>query len=118
MAGITYVATWSGFVYVAFVTDVFTRRIVGWRVATSMRTDLVLDALEQALWASKGAEGVIHHSDRGGQYLSISYTEPLAETGVASSVGSRGDSYDNALAETISGLYKTEVIHSVARGGL
>jgi len=111
VADITYVATWSGFVYVAFITDVFARCIVGWRVATSMRTDLVLDALEQALWARKGSEGVIHHSDRGSQYLSICYTERLAEAGVASSVGSRGDSYDNALAETINGLYKTEVIH-------
>jgi putative transposase len=111
VADITYVATWSGFVYVAFVIDVFARYIVGWRVARSMRTDLVLDALEQALWARKGAEGVIHHSDRGSQYLSICYTERLAEAGMASSVGSRGDSYDNALAETINGLYKTEVIH-------
>ena len=108
---ITYVATWSGFVYVAFVTDVFARCIVGWRVATSKRTVLVLDALEQALWARKDAEGVIHHNDRASQYLSIRYTERLAEAGVASSVGSRGDSYDNALAETINGLYKTEVIH-------
>ena len=111
VADITYVATWSGFVYVAFVIDVFARCIVGWRVARSMRTDLVLDALEQALWARKGVEGVIHHSDRGSQYLSIRYTERLAEAGVESSVGSTGDSYDNALAETINGLYKTEVIH-------
>jgi len=111
VADITFVATWSGFVYVAFVTDVFARRIVGWRVARTMRTDLVLDALEQALWARGGAQGVIHHSDRGSQYLSIRYTERLAEAGVESSVGSVGDSYDNALAETINGLYKTEVIH-------
>jgi putative transposase len=111
VADITYVATWSGFAYVAFVTDVFARRIVGWRVARSMRTDLVLDALEQALWSRRGAEGVIHHSDRGSQYLSIRYTERLAEAGVESSVGSTGDSYDNALAETINGLYKTEIIH-------
>jgi putative transposase len=111
VADITFVATWSGFAYVAFVTDVFARRIVGWRVARSMRTDLVLDALEQALWSRRGAEGVIHHSDRGSQYLSIRYTERLAEAGVESSVGSTGDSYDNALAETINGLYKTEVIH-------
>ena len=111
VADITYVATWSGFAYVAFVTDVFARRIVGWRVASSMRTDLVLDALEQALWSRRGAEGVIHHSDRGSQYLSIRYTERLAEAGVESSVGSTGDSYDNALAETINGLYKTEIIH-------
>jgi putative transposase len=111
VADITYVATWSGFAYVAFVTDVFARRIVGWRVARSMRTDLVLDALEQALWSRRGAEGVIHHSDRSSQYLSIRYTERLAEAGVESSVGSTGDSYDNALAETINGLYKTEIIH-------
>jgi len=111
VADITYVATWSGFAYVAFVTDVFARRIVGWRVARSMRTDLVLNALEQALWSRRDAEGVIHHSDRGSQYLSIRYTERLAEAGVESSVGSTGDSYDNALAETINGLYKTEIIH-------
>jgi len=111
VADITYVATWSGFAYVAFVTDVFARRIVGWRVARSMRTDLVLHALEQALWSRRDAEGVIHHSDRGSQYLSIRYTERLAEAGVESSVGSTGDSYDNALAETINGLYKTEIIH-------
>ena len=111
VADITYVATWSGFAYVAFVTDVFARRIVGWRVARSMRTDLVLDALEQAVWARGGAQGVIHHSDRGSQYLSIRYSERLAEAGMESSVGSKGDSYDNALAETINGLYKTELIH-------
>lgn len=111
VADITYVATWRGFAYVAFVTDVFSRHIVGWRVSSSMRTDLVLDALEQAVWARGGAEGVIHHSDRGSQYLSIRYSERLAEAGMESSVGSRGDSYDNALAETINGLYKTEVIH-------
>jgi len=111
VADITYVATWSGFAYVAFVTDVFARCIVGWRVARSMRTDLVLDALEQAVWARGGGKGVIHHSDRGSQYLSIRYTERLAEGGLESSVGSRGDSYDNALAETINGLYKAELIH-------
>jgi transposase InsO family protein len=111
VADITYVATWGGFAYVAFVTDVFARRIVGWRVARSMRTDLVLDALEQAVWARGGAQGVIHHSDMGSQYLSIRYSERLAEAGMESSVGSKGDSYDNALAETINGLYKTEVIH-------
>jgi transposase InsO family protein len=111
VADITHVATWSGFVYVAFVIDVFARCIVGWRVARSMRTDLVLDALEQALWARGGAQGVIHHSDRGSQYLSIRYTERLAEAGIDFSVGSTGDSYDNALAETINGLYKAEVIH-------
>ena len=111
VADITYVATWSGFAYVAFVTDVFARRIVGWGVARSMRTDLVLYALEQAVWARGGAQGVIHHSDRGSQYLSIRYSERLAEAGMEPSVGSKGDSYDNALAETINGLYKTEIIH-------
>jgi len=111
VADITYVAAWTGFVYVAFVIDVFSRRIVGWRVASSMKTDLVLDALEQALWARKAPKGLIHHSDRGSQYLSIRYTERLAQAGIESSVGSRGDSYDNALAETLNGLYKTEVIH-------
>jgi transposase InsO family protein len=111
VADFTYVATWAGFVYVAFVIDVFARRIIGWRVARSMQTELVLDALEQALWARAGANGVIHHSDRGSQYLSIRYSERLAEAGFEPSVGSVGDSYDNALAETIIGLYKTEVIH-------
>ena len=111
VADFTYVATWSGFVYVAFVIDVFARRIIGWRVARTMQTELVLDALEQALWARCGVKGVVHHSDRGGQYLSIRYTERLAEAGAEPSVGSVGDSYDNALAETIIGLYKTEVIH-------
>ncbi len=110
VADFTYVATWAGLVYVAFVIDVFARRIVGWRVASSMRTDLVLDALEQALWLRTGTEGLVHHSDRGSQYLSIRYTQRLAEAGIESSVGSVGDSYDNALAETIIGLYKTEVI--------
>jgi transposase InsO family protein len=110
VADFTYVATWGGFVYVAFVIDVFARRIVGWRVASTMRTDLVLDALEQALWSRQDIEGLIHHNDRGSQYLSIRYSERLAEAGVEPSVGSRGDSYDNALAETIIGLYKTEVI--------
>jgi len=111
VADITYVATWRGFAYVAFVVDVYSRHIVGWRVARSMRTDLVLDALEQAVWTRGGARGVIHHSDRGSQYLSIRYSERLAEAGMASSVGSRGDSYDNAMAETINGLYKAELIH-------
>jgi transposase InsO family protein len=111
VADFTYVATWAGFVYVAFVIDVFARRIIGWRVARSMHTDLVLDALEQALWSRSGAAGVVHHSDRGSQYLSIRYSERLAEAGVEPSVGSIGDSYDNALAETIIGLFKTEVIH-------
>jgi len=110
VADITFVATWSGFAYVAFVIDVFARCIVGWRVARSMQTDLVLDALEQALWSRTGTNGLVHHSDRGSQYLSIRYTERLAEAGIDSSVGSVGDSYDNALAETINGLYKTEVI--------
>lgn len=110
VADITFVATWAGFVYVAFVIDVYSRRIVGWRVANSLRTDLVLDALEQALYSRTGTQGLIHHSDRGSQYLSIRYTERLAEAGVNASVGSVGDSYDNALAETINGLYKTEVI--------
>jgi len=111
VADITYVATWSGFAYVAFVTDVFSRKIVGWRVSRSLRSDLALDALEMALWArGKDVGGLIHHSDRGCQYLSIRYTERLAEAGAVASVGSRGDSYDNALAETIIGLYKTEVI--------
>ena len=111
VADFTYVATWVGFVYVAFVIDVFARRIIGWRVARSMRAELVLDALEQAIWARGGVDGVIHHSDRGSQYLSIRYTERLVEAGAQPSVGSVGDSYDNALAETIIGLFKTEVIH-------
>jgi putative transposase len=111
VADFTYVATWAGFVYVAFVIDVFARRIVGWRVARSMRAELVLDALEQALWSRSATKGVVHHSDRGSQYLSIRYCERLAEAKAQPSVGSVGDSYDNALAETIIGLYKTEVIH-------
>jgi putative transposase len=108
----TYVATWAGFVYVAFVIDVFARRIVGWRVSSSMRTDFVLDALEQAIWARGGArpDGLVHHSDQGSQYLSMRYTDRLAEAGIAPSVGSRGDAYDNALAESVIGLFKTEVI--------
>jgi putative transposase len=111
VADFTYVATWAGFVYVAFVIDVFARRIIGWRVARSMQAELVLDALEQALWSRSGTKGVVHHSDRGSQYLSIRYSERLAEAKAQPSVGSVGDSYDNALAETIIGLYKTEVIH-------
>ena len=111
VADFTYVATWAGFVYVAFVIDVFARRIIGWRVARSMHAELVLDALEQALWSRSGSQGVVHHSDRGSQYLSIRYSERLAEAGAQPSVGSVGDSYDNALAETIIGLFKTEVIH-------
>ena len=110
VADITYVATWIGFVYVAFVIDVFSRRIVGWRVSHSLKTDLALDALEQALHARPNAEGVVHHSDRGTQYTAIRYTERLAAAGCARSVGSIGDSFDNALAETINGLYKTDVI--------
>lgn len=111
VADFTYVATWSGFVYVAFVIDVYARCIVGWRVTTSMKTELVLDALEQALWARKNRRDLIHHSDRGSQYLSIRYTERLAEAEINASVGTTGDSYDNALAETIIGLYKTEIIN-------
>lgn len=109
----TYVSTWQGWLYVAFVIDVFARRIVGWRVSSSMRTDFVLDALEQALYARQPQQddALIHHSDRGSQYLSIRYTERLAEAGIEPSVGSKGDSYDNALAETINGLYKAEMIH-------
>ncbi|WP_208279910.1 IS3 family transposase [Massilia oculi] len=109
----TYVSTWQGFVYVAFVIDVFARRIVGWRVSSSMRTDFVLDALEQALYdrQPERSDELIHHSDRGSQYVSIRYSERLAEAGVEPSVGSKGDSYDNALAETINGLYKAELIH-------
>ena len=108
----TYVSTWQGFVYVAFVIDVYARFIVGWRVSGSMRTDFVLDALEQALYARKPErDALIHHSDRGSQYVGIRYSERLAQAGIEPSVGSKGDSYDNALAETINGLYKAEVIH-------
>ena len=109
----TYVSTWQGWLYVAFVVDVFARRIVGWRVSTSMTTDFVLDALEQALYDRQPERdsSLVHHSDRGLQYVSIRYSERLAEAGVEPSVGSKGDSYDNALAETINGLYKAEVIH-------
>ncbi len=110
VADITFVATWVGFVYVAFVIDVFSRAIVGWRVSNSLRSDLALDALEQALHTRAPDERLVHHSDRGVQYLSIRYTERLAEAGIERSVGSVGDSYDNALAETVIGLYKTEVI--------
>jgi transposase InsO family protein len=111
VADFTYVATWRGFVYVAFVIDVFSRMLVGWRVSTSMKTDLVLDALEQAVHARYETEGLIHHSDMGTQYLSIRYSERLAECGIHASVGTTGDSYDNALAESIIGLFKAEVIH-------
>jgi transposase InsO family protein len=110
VADITFVSTLRGPVYTAFVIDVYSRMIVGWRVWNSLRTDLVLDALEQALYARTGTEGLVHHSDRGSQYLSIRYTERLAEAGIESSVGSVGDSYDNAMAESIIGLYKTEMI--------
>jgi len=112
VADFTYVATWRGFVYVAFVIDVFARRLVGWRVSASLATDFVLDALEQAIYdrRSAGVEHLVHHSDRGTQYLSMRYTDRLVEAGIAPSVGSRGDSYDNAMAESIIGLFKTEVI--------
>jgi putative transposase len=112
VADLTYVRTWSGFCYVAFVIDAYSRRIVGWRVSTSLRTDLALDALEMAIWARRGGDlgGLVHHSDRGVQYLAIRYTERLAEAGAVGSVGSKGDSYDNALAEAVNGLYKAELI--------
>lgn len=113
LSDFTYVSTWSGFVYVAFVIDAFARRIVGWRVSRTAHAGFVLDALEQALHQRRPAHrgGLIHHSDRGSQYVSIKYTERLAEAGIEPSVGSVGDSYDNALAETINGLYKAEAIH-------
>ncbi len=113
VADLTYVRTQTGFVYAAFVTDLFSRYIVGWRVSTSLRTDLALDALEMALWRRhhQHLDGVIHHSDRGSQYLSIRYTERLAEAGGVRSVGSKGDGYDNAVAETVHGLYKAELIN-------
>ena len=109
----TYVSTWQGWLFVAFVIDVYARRIVGWRVSHSMKTDFVLDALEQALYARQPqlSDHLVHHSDRGSQYVSIRYTQRLAEAGIEPSVGSKGDSYDNALAETINGLYKAELIH-------
>jgi putative transposase len=109
----TYVATWLGWVYVGFVVEVFSQRIVGWRQSSSMHTEFVLDALEQALYDRKPTDddSLVHHSDRGSQYLSIRYSERLAEAGIEPSVGSKGDSYDSALAETINGLYKAEVIH-------
>jgi putative transposase len=111
VADLTYVATWVGFVYVAFVVDVFARRIVGWRASRSLRSDLALDALEQAICSRRDVDGLVDHSDRGVQYLSIRYTERLGEAGIEPSVGSVGDSYDNAMAETVIGLYKTEVIY-------
>jgi len=114
VADITYVPTWAGFVYVAFVLDLFSRRIVGWRVSASLRTDLALDALEQAIWTrqreGRDLTGLVHHSDRGVQYLAIRYTERLEELGITASVGSKGDSYDNAAAEALNRLFKTEVI--------
>jgi transposase InsO family protein len=112
VSDLTYVATWRGFVYVAFVIDVFARMIVGWRVSSSLRSDLALDALEQAITEREddANERLVHHSDRGVQYLAFRYTERLAEAGIEPSVGSRGDSYDNALAESVIGLYKTELI--------
>ena len=116
VADLTYVRTWSGFVYVAFITDVYSRMIVGWQASRSLRSDLALDALEQAIWArsERGLrlDELVHHSDRGVQYLAIRYTERLAETGAVNSVGSKGDSYDNALAETMIGLYKTELVRN------
>ena len=112
MSDFTYVSTWQGWVDVAFVVDVFARRIVSWQLSSSMRTDFVLDALEQALYdRHTERDELTHHSDRGSQYVSIRYSERLAEAGIEPSVGSRGDSYDNALAETINGLYKTELVH-------
>jgi len=112
VADLTYVSTWVGVSYVAFVTDVFSRYIVGWKVSTSLRAELALDALEMAIWArgSRGLNGLVHHSDRGVQYLAIRYTERLADAGAICSVGSRGDSYDNALAESVIALFKTEVV--------
>ena len=110
VADITYVSTWSGFNYVAFVTDVFSRRIVGWHVSTNLHADLALDALEMAIWAREDLSQLVHHSDRGVQYLAIRYSERLDEEGAVTSVGSKGDSYDNTLAETVNGLYKTELI--------
>ncbi|WP_409976048.1 IS3 family transposase [Escherichia coli] len=110
VADFTYVSTWQGFVYVAFIIDVFAGYIVGWRVSSSMETTFVLDALEQALWARRPS-GTVHHSDKGSQYVSLAYTQRLKETGLLASTGSTGDSYDNAMAESINGLYKAEVIH-------
>ena len=112
VADFTYVATWRGFVYVAFVIDVFARRIVGWRVSSSLRTDFVLDALDQAIYerCDDDIADRIHHSDRGSQYLAMRYTDRLTDAGIEPSVGSRGDAYDNALAESVIGLFKTEVI--------
>ena len=110
MADVTYIATWAGYGYVAFIIDVFSRFVVGWRVSSSLRSDLALDALEQALHARPRHDELVHHSDRGVQYVSIRYTHRLTEAGIERSVGSVGDAYDNALAETVIGLFKTEVI--------
>ena len=112
VADLTYVATWSGFCYAAFVIDAYSRAIVGWRVAGALRAELALDALEMAIWARQGAglDGLVHHSDRGVQYLAIRYTQRLADEGAVASVGSKGDSFDNALAEAVNGLYKAELI--------
>jgi transposase InsO family protein len=116
VADFTYIQTVSGWVYTAFIIDVFSRAIVGWKVSTRMNTDMVLDALEQALHDRGMPEDVIHHSDRGAQYLSIRYTNRLATANLRASVGTTGDSYDNALAETVNGLYKTEVIEYLKSG--
>jgi putative transposase len=118
VADLTYVATWAGFCYAAFIIDAYSRAIVGWRIARTLRAELALDALEMAIWTRQharldgldGLDGLIHHSDRGGQYLSVRYTQRLADAGAVASVGSRGDSYDNALAEAVNGLYKAELI--------
>jgi putative transposase len=112
VADLTYVATWAGFCYAAFIIDASSRAIVGWRVATTLRAELALDALEMAIWARQdaGLDQLVHHSDRGGQYLAIRYTQRLADQGAVASVGSRGDSYDNALAEAVNSLYKAELI--------
>lgn len=112
VADLTYVATWAGFCYAAFIIDAYSRAIVGWRVATTLRAELALDALEMAIWTRQdaGLDGLVHHSDRGGQYLAIRYTQRLADQGAVTSVGSRGDSYDNALAEAVNSLYKAELI--------
>lgn len=114
LADITYVSTWSGFAYAAFIIDAFSRKIVGWRVSSSLRAELALDALEMAIWDRRADDlgGLVHHSDRGVQYLAIRYTERLADEGAVTSVGSRGDSYDNALAESVNGLYKTELVRA------
>jgi putative transposase len=113
VADLTYVKTFTGWVYVAFVIDVYSRTVVGWQTSTSLRSDLAIDALEMAIYArsDRDLDGLVHHSDRGVQYLAIRYTERLAEAGVVNSVGSKGDSYDNALAESFNGLYKTELIY-------